>query len=172
MAKKKNRNIVILKDVNDLEKEVSYSDFEYKTYFKHLCNLIPNNELEKLEIEQVDKENFKKAGLVYVFVVDGKILKIGHSITAISKRVQSYNCGKTEYRISGTNSTTNYFILQSLLKINKIVNVYAFFPEQPKYILFGKEYQDSFPTSKRAENEILNDFIKKHKKKPIGCTQT
>lgn len=52
------------------------------------------------------------------------------------------------------------------------VSVYAFFPEQPKYCLFGKEYQDSFPTSKRAENEILSQFIEQHKKKPIGCTQT
>jgi hypothetical protein len=172
MAKKKNRNIVLLKNVNDLQNEISYDDFEYKEHFSHLCNLIPNNELEKLEIEVIDNKNIKIAGLVYIFVIDGKIFKIGHSITPITKRVQSYNCGKTEYRIAGTNSTTNYFVLQSLLKINQIVNVYAFFPEQPKYKLFGKEYQDSFPTSKRAENEIIKDFIKKHNKKPIGCTQT
>ncbi len=172
MAKKKNRNITPLKSINDLENEISYDNFEYKEYFSHLCNLVPNKELERIEIEIIDKQRIKIAGLVYVFVIDGKIFKIGHSITPIAKRVQSYNCGKTEYRIAGTNSTTNYFVLQSLLKINQVVNVYAFFPEQPKYNLFGKEYQDSFPTSKRAENEILKDFIKKHNKKPIGCTQT
>ncbi|GAA8125690.1 hypothetical protein HpKG106_10510 [Helicobacter pylori] len=80
-------------------------------------------------------------------------------------------CGKVEYRKNGTCSTTNYFVLQSLLKINKIVQVYAFFPEQPTYTLFGKTYQDSFSTSKRAENVILENFIKNHNKKPIGCTQ-
>ncbi len=132
----------------------------------------PNIELEKLEIEAIDEINIKKSGLVYVFVICDKIFKIGHSITPITKRVQSYNCGKIEYRINGTNSTTNYFVLQTILKINKIVNVFAFFPEHPKYVLFGKEYQDSFPSSKRAENEILKDFIKKYNKKPIGCSQT
>lgn len=171
MAKKKNKNIIILKDINDLKNEIDYADFEYKEYFTHLCNLIPNDKLEKLEIQSIDSKNLTRAGLVYVFVIDNKIFKIGHSITPITKRIQSYNCGKTEYRINGTNSTTNYFVLQSFLKINKIINVYAFFPEQPKYKLFGKDYQDSFPTSKRAENEILKDFIKKHNKKPIGCTQ-
>ncbi len=87
--------------------------------------------LEKLEINAIDEKNMKNEGLVYVFVIQGKIFKIGHSITPITKRVQSYNCGKVEYRKNGTCSTTNYFVLQSLLKINKIVQVYAFFPEQP-----------------------------------------
>ncbi|MCQ2980983.1 GIY-YIG nuclease family protein, partial [Helicobacter pylori] len=120
----------------------------------------------------IDEKNMKNERLVYVFVIQGKIFKIGHSITPIMKRVQSYNCGKVEYRKNGTCSTTNYFVLQSLLKINKIVQVYAFFPEQPTYTLFGKTYQDSFSTSKRVENVILENFIKIHNKKPIGCTQT
>lgn len=171
MAKKKNRNIVLLKTTKDLEQEISYEDFEFKEYFFHLCNLMPKKEEEKLEIEVVNKEHIKKDGLVYVFVIDGKIFKIGHTITSIIKRIQSYNCGKTEYRISGTNSTTNYFVLQSLLNINQPVLVYAFYPEQPRYTIFGKEYQDSYSTSKRAENEIIKSFISKHSKKPIGCTQ-
>ena len=172
MAKKKNRNIVILKSADDLKGEVLYNDFEYKKYFIHLCNLIPNNDLEKITIDPIDDIAIKKTGLVYVFVIDGKIFKIGHTITCINKRISSYNCGKTEYRINGTNSTTNYFVLQSILKINEVVNVYAFFPEHPTYTLFGKTYNDSFPVSKRAENEIIKDFIKSNGKKPIGCTQT
>ncbi|MCL2567663.1 MAG: GIY-YIG nuclease family protein [Alphaproteobacteria bacterium] len=172
MAKQKNKNIIPVKDLSQLEFEISYEDFQYKDYFIHLCNLIPKNEEEKLEIEVVNEQQFDTEGLVYVFVINDKIFKIGHTITSIKKRVQSYNCGKTEYRIAGTNSTTNYFVLQSLLKINQPVKVFAFFPEQPKYTLFGKEYQDSFPTSKRAENEILKNFIQKYNKKPIGCTQT
>lgn len=172
MAKKKNRNIIILKNIDDLKNEIRYDEFSFKKYFSHLCNLIPNISKEKIEIEIIDIENIKKAGLVYVFVIDGYIFKIGHSITPITKRVQSYNCGKTEYRINGTNSTTNYFVLQSLLKINEIVNVYAYFPDHPKYEVFGEEYQDSFPASKRAENEILKNLIEKYNKKPIGCSQS
>ena len=170
-GKKKNRNIVLLKSIEDLQGEISYNEFEYKEYFLHLCNLLPNKELERLDIEITDHRHMGKSGLVYVFVIEGKIFKIGQSITDIKKRVQSYNCGKIEYRISGTNSTTNYFVLQSLLNINKIVNVYAFFPEQPKYTIFGKTYQDSLSTSKRAEKEILRTFVQNHNKKPIGCTQ-
>ena len=172
MAKKKNRNIVFLKTIDDLQNEILYQDFEYREHFIHLCNLLPNKELEKLEIETINEENIKKEGLVYVFIINDRIFKIGHTISPIKKRIQSYNCGKTEYRIAGTNSTTNYFVLQSLLNINKIVNVYAFFPDHPEYTVFGKTFKDSFPISKRAENEILINFIKKHNKKPIGCTQT
>ncbi|EJB30191.1 restriction endonuclease [Helicobacter pylori NQ4200] len=142
MAKRKSD--IILKSVNDLKDEIDYKDFEYKEYFNLLCELVPNNSLEKLEINAIDEKNMKNEGLVYVFVIQGKIFKIGHSITPITKRVQSY----------------------------KIVQVYAFFPEQPTYTLFGKTYQDSFSTSKRAENVILENFIKNHNKKPIGCTQT
>ncbi len=125
MAKRKSD--IILKSVNDLKDEIDYKDFEYKEYFNLLCELVPNNSLEKLEINAIDEKNMKNKGLVYVFVIQGKIFKIGHSITPITKRVQSYNCGKVEYRKNGTCSTTNYFVLQSLLKINKIVQVYAFF---------------------------------------------
>ncbi len=125
MAKRKSD--IILKSVDDLKDEIDYKDFEYKEYFNLLCELVPNNSLEKLEINAIDEKNMKNEGLVYVFVIQDKIFKIGHSITPITKRVQSYNCGKVEYRKNGTCSTTNYFILQSLLKINKIVQVYVFF---------------------------------------------
>lgn len=171
MKKQKNKNITPINSLDQLKNEISYKDFEYSEYFVHLCNLLPNNDKERIEIEKVDIPNFDKKGLVYVFVINNKIFKIGHTITSITERVQSYNCGKVEYRIAGTNSTTNYFVLQSILKLNKKVSVYAFFPDQPEYSLFGKNYTDSFPPSKRAENEILISFVKKYNKKPIGCTQ-
>lgn len=168
---KKNKNIVPLTE-QDLQGEINYTDFQNKDYFFHLCNLTPNKEKERLEIKPINKEFFDKKGCVYVFVIEGKVLKIGQTIQNIKSRVGSYNTGKIEYRINGTNSTTNYFILQSILKINKVVNVYAFFPEEPKFTLFGKEYQDTYPPVKVAENKIITDFIAKHKRKPIGCTQT
>ena len=171
MKKSKNRNIVLLKDIADLKDELDYNKFKYKKFFFHLCNLIPYSKEERLDIEVINEKFIKNEGLVYVFVIQSKIFKIGNTITSIIKRIQSYNCGKVEYRIAGTNSTTNYFVLQSLSKINKKVKVFAFFPEQPKYTIFGKVYQDSFSPSKRAEKIILNDFVKEYKRKPIGCSQ-
>ena len=172
MLKAKNKNIIPLKDSQQLSEEMDYKNFEYKEYFELICKLKPNKNLEKLEIQIINKAKCNEQGFVYVFVIKGKIFKIGQSITNIKKRVQSYNCGKTEYRINGTNSTTNYFVLQSLLNINEIVQVYAFFPPKPTYTLFDKTFTDSYPPSKKAENIIINDFKKKHKKLPIGCTQS
>ena len=164
----KNRNIVLLKTTDDLKDEVSYNEFEYKDKFIHLCNLIPNKDKEKLDIEFVDENSIKNNGMVYIFVIDEKIFKIGHTITTITKRVQSYNCGKTEYRIAGTNSTTNYFVLQSLLNIGEIVEDYAFFTEKPEYKVSGKAYKDGAQPAKKAENIIITDFIKNHSKNQLA----
>lgn len=167
----KSRNIRIIKTFEEIKDEINFEDFDKKDLFVHICNLLPNKTLEKLEVQIIDNEKCKTGGLVYVFVIEGKIFKIGQSIDNIIKRVQSYNCGKVEYRIKGTNSTTNYFVLQSLLHINKCIEVYAFFPDLPEYTLFGKKYKDSWQVSKRAENIIINEFVEKYNKKPIGCTQ-
>ncbi len=172
MAKEKNKNIIPLKDYKQLSNEMNYEDFEYKENFELICELKPNKTLERLELEAINEEKCKEQGFVYVFVIKDKIFKIGQSITNIKKRIQSYNCGKVEYRINGTNSTTNYFVLQSLLNINETVKVYAFFPPKPTYIIFNQSFTDSYPPSKKAENIIINDFKKKHKRLPIGCTQT
>ncbi len=72
------------------------------------------------------------------------------------------------YLVTKTNLSNIYF---NDININEIVQVYGFFPDQPEYILFGKKYKDSWPTSKRAENIIVSNFMKEHDKKPIGCTQ-
>ena len=127
---------------------------------------------ERLDIEVLDKSKCDEEGFVYVFVVNEKIFKIGQSTTNIIKRIQSYNCGKAQYRKNGTCGTTNYFVLQSLLNLNLEVFVYAFFPQKPRYEIFGQVFEDSYPPSKKVENIIITDFIKKHGKKPIGCTQT
>lgn len=169
---KKSRNITLIKSIDELKDEVNFEDFEYKEYFSHLCNLIPNDEKERLEIEVIDKESMKKKGAVYIFVIEGKIFKIGQTIDTLKKRIGSYNCGKLEYRAKGTCSTTNFFVLQSLLRINKKVEVYTYYPDAPRYNLFGKEYHDTWPVSKKAENIIIKDFLKNHDKKPIGCTQS
>ena len=48
MAKKKrSRNNVFLKSINELDNEINYSDFAYKEYFLHLCDLMPDKDNEK-----------------------------------------------------------------------------------------------------------------------------
>lgn len=166
----KNKNIKPLK-YEDLINEVEYKNYKYKKYFSHICDLIPNLKDEKIEIINLDPKTGKIDGLVYIMVIDGKILKIGETINTIKDRIQSYNCGKLKHRISGTASTTNFFILQSILKINKKVNVFAMFPPKPKFKIFGKEVISSHPPVKIAEKKLIKEFINDYGKKPIGITQ-
>ncbi len=72
----KRKSDIILKSVDDLKDEIDYKDFEYKEYFNLLCELVPNNSLEKLEINAIDEKNMKNEGLVYVFVIQVDILPI------------------------------------------------------------------------------------------------
>ena len=171
MGKSKSISVNYLKNKDQLKDEVDYKKFKYKKYFKLVCKLIPDVENEVLIVKAVDDELINKEGIVYVFVIDGKIFKVGESINSIKDRVQSYNCGKLEYRLKGTCSTTNFYVLQSILAIGEEVKVYGYFPVQPEYTIFGNKYKSSKSASKVAENLIIKDFIKEYDKKPIGCTQ-
>ena len=120
---------------------------------------------ERLDIEVLDKSKCDEEGFVYVFVVNEKIFKIGQSTTNIIKRIQSYNCGKAQYRKNGTCGTTNYFVLQSLLNLNLEVFVYAFFPQKPRYEIFGQVFEDSYPPSKKSRKYHHHRFYQKARQK-------
>ena len=166
-----NKNDEPLKCEKDLCEEVGWSKFLYEKYFEYLCDLKPDVTSESLEVVSVDSTKIHERGLVYVFVIAGKIFKIGHTITSITDRVQSYNCGKMAYRKNGTCSTTNFFVLQSLLNIEKRVKVYAYFPSKMKYEIFGEHGEEKFPSPKTVEKKVIKEFIATYKKKPIGCMQ-
>ncbi len=152
----------IIKNMNELKNEIKYTKFTYKDDFKHICYLVPNDKEECLDFISKDDKLINERGLVYIFVLDGKIFKIGHSIRSIRDRVRNYNGAKAS-------GSTNYFVLQSLLKLGKTTKVYAYFPKKLKYKIFNKEGTDSFPSVKVLEKNILKDFRKKYSKLPIGC---
>ena len=87
-------------------------------------------ELNSYNVIPIEKNLVNESGFVYIFVIENKIFKIGSSINSIYKRISSYNCGKIKFRMKGTCFTTNYFILQSFLKLDKVINVYGYFPEK------------------------------------------
>ena len=116
----------------------------------------------------------KNKELVYLFVINGYIQKVGSTTTTMKKRIQSYNCGKQDYRDRGTCSTTNYFVLQSFLRINKEFEIYAFFPEKKKMQVdvFGDVVEkELYVPSKEYEKKILTE-LKSRGAMPILCTQT
>ncbi|MCY4576874.1 MAG: GIY-YIG nuclease family protein [Candidatus Kaiserbacteria bacterium] len=169
----KNRNDNPLK-INDLKKiTLGFNDLPNKSKFKPLCNIRPNNKKECLEImprEDAKDSDMRRRGLVYIFVIGKNLLKVGSTTQNFKERVQSYNCGKGKARKRGTCSTTNYFVLQSLLNFKKEVEVYAFFAPKIDRLVFGKKEKISLPP-KQWEKSILKK-MKKEDKMPIFCTQT
>jgi hypothetical protein len=170
MAKNKNENP--LENMEELKDEISFENFSYKygKKFELICNLVPNKEKEKLEIK-AESEEINKRCLAYIFVIEDKIFKVGHTIRSMKERIGSYNGGKGKYREKYISGETNYIILQSILNIGKKVKVHAFFLEKPKYELLGKDYQDCYPPPSRVKKIILTDFEERYGKLPIGCAR-
>lgn len=105
-------------------------------------------------------------------VIKNKIYKIGSCTTGFKARVGSYNCGKQKARNKGTCSTTNYFVLQTLLNFNVPVEIYGLFSKREMTFMFlGSEIKEAFPSAKNMKNILLVKFKKKYNKLPIACAQ-
>ncbi len=169
-----------LTSFTELSKELNWNTFSINTpdgnkLTKNNFTLIaigyPNKEFEKWDMEILNNDYSTKEDLIYVLVIENKILKIGKSITTMKKRIQSYHCGKNAYRLknNSTNSSTNWFILQSVLAIGKPVYIYALYVPNTKGTFMGWVYQNRI--SKEIENKIISSFSTQYGFKPIGNRQ-
>lgn len=175
MPQRRNRNDIVLKNVSELGNEIRWSKYKYKDCFSYLCKVFPERKNERLVIREEDEKNILTP-CVYVLVVEGYIFKIGKAEGTSSRggfrgRISSYNCGKRRYRKRGTNSTTNFWVLQSLLKIGREITVYAHFPSSKTAKIFGKKISLPFPMPKIIEGVVIEQFEQAYGKKPIGNTQ-
>ncbi len=162
----------VLRSVDALNNEIRWQDYLDKERFTYYCDLMPDRDGERITIGEVHEDSLTGIeGFVYVFVINGRILKIGQSITLFKKRVTSYNCGKQKARDKGTCSVTNYFILQSILKINVPVKVYLMVPTHLDWEVLGETGTVSFPPVKIWERKLLERFTAAHCKSPIGNSQ-
>lgn len=160
--------------LNEIDITIPVDDFPYISHFKKIGDIKANELTESLVIKNKEKCFESDKELVYLFIIDGYIQKVGSTTTTMKKRIQSYNCGKQAYRDSGTCSTTNYFVLQSFLRINRDIEVYAFFPEKKKMQVdvFGDIIEkELYIPSKEYEKKILTE-LKSRGAMPILCTQT
>lgn len=128
-----------------------FSTYNLKPYFSYVGKIIPNKEKERLDFVGDTKKYNNIEGVVYLFVVEDRILKLGKTDTSMKKRIQSYNCGKKQYRENGTCSTTNYKVLQSFLAINKSVSLYCYFVPPITIDLFGEKVAITTSPSKCIE---------------------
>lgn len=82
-------------------------------------------------------------------------------------RINSYNCGKRKYRKEGgTNSTTNYWLLQFLINMDTNVVVYGYFPDNQSVEVFGEIISQAFPSSKTIEGIVVKHFEKRYNRNP------
>lgn len=169
-----------LTNINDLKNELDWKDFKIKTpddsfltyqNFELVAIGYPNQEKERWDMDIKDDRYYTQEDLIYALVVAGKLLKIGKSITTMKKRIQSYHCGKQAYREkpNATNSATNWFILQSVLFINKPVEVYVLYIPQTEGKFMGWKYHNRI--SKEIEGKIITAFVSQYNFKPIGNKQ-
>lgn len=159
----------------EIDKTIHISDFDEIKYFNKIAVLTGSPEEEKLVVKEILDERYSfKKNVLYIIVIKDYIQKIGSSTNSMKDRIRSYNCGKKEYRKQGTCSTTNFFVLQTLLQINEDIEIYGFYPEtkEQEFDCFGEliEIEVSVP-SKTYEKNIL-EKLKTKGKMPALCTQT
>lgn len=110
-----------LQDVRDLDEEVQWDKWGFKeeVRFIHCCTLVADVANEKLIAEVRDEVAMQRHGIVYVLVVNDRILKIGQSLKSFKKRLVSYNAGTRKNHENRTTGGANFFIKQSLLNFNR-----------------------------------------------------
>lgn len=156
--------------LNNINGSFPLDNFKFKEHFIKIATIMPDASIEALLVKNIIDERYtKETSLVYLFVIDGNVVKVGSTTTTMKDRISSYNCGKKAYRKSGTCSTTNYLVLQSFLLIGKDIDIFAYYTGKIKTSIFGIENYISVPA--KDHEKIINTELKKIGEFPILCTQ-
>lgn len=171
----------IIRSFKELENEININDFQLlKDKFTKLCQLIPNPKKEILKIDYtgLDKKEIKKIKrkkrLVYIMVIEDKIFSVGCTNRSLRKRISSYDNGKKRYRERTEKHYKNsYYILQSLLNINKPIDIYGYYyfhDENNTFMeIFGEEVDIiNYSPSKTIKKWLLDKIEEQFNKRPIG----
>jgi hypothetical protein len=118
----------------DFDKSIKMTDYNRKEYFKPIMDIVLDNDMKngnkkrmtliKFEPTISIEEYNSKTEWLYIFVIDGRIVKIGGTRTGIKGRVASYLCGHhvEERGKSGDCSKTNGFIYNTFESCNRYKN--------------------------------------------------
>lgn len=85
--------------VIDLERELLLEDFPLLGHFRHVANIVEDISTTRQTVIEfqpvVDKATWKKDSVewIYLFAVDGRIVKLGGTRTGLAGRASSYLCG-------------------------------------------------------------------------------
>lgn len=168
---------------------IKFDDYNRKEYFCHIADIVLDDELydsgknkgnKKRNtlikfIPKISGEEYnKKKEWLYVFVINGMIVKIGGTRTGLKGRVSSYLCGHhvEERGKSGDCSKTNGFIYNTFefyLKLGCNIQMYGYELPKTEIIIniFDKETKIIAQTFHAYESTFLEDYRKKYNEYPI-----
>ncbi|CAF0925950.1 unnamed protein product [Didymodactylos carnosus] len=149
---KKGAPVTITKNDFIQHKSLPFAKFKLRDYFKPLCKIIPDLSKKGYSLEIIDQPGFLQKGLVCVYVIDGKILRIESSLTNFKDRI----------------SASGYYALECVLAIGLVATVFAYFPQLPRYQVFDKEYSDFYSPSRTGEEEALEQLLTQEKTRPLA----
>lgn len=171
------------------DKSIPFEDYNRKDHFIPIADIVLDSELFTSGIKQgtkkrntliqfvptISTEAFnKKTEWLYLFVINGMIVKIGGTRTGLKGRVASYLCGHhiEERGKSGDCSKTNGFIYNTFefyLNLGCKIQMYGY--ELPKteisIEIFGKETKITAQTYHAYESTFLEDYKKNYNEYPI-----
>ena len=171
------------------DKSIPFEDYNRKDHFIPIADIVLDSELFTSGIKQgtkkrntliqfvptISNEAFnKKTEWLYLFVINGMIVKIGGTRTGLKGRVASYLCGHhiEERGKSGDCSKTNGFIYNTFefyLNLGCKIQMYGY--ELPKteitIEIFGKETKITTQTYHAYESTFLEDYKKNYNEYPI-----
>jgi hypothetical protein len=166
----------------DLDSQLRFDDFPLAQQFKHVANIIstPANSKRQTVITfdpTISKVEWNEVNeIVYIFTVDGRIVKIGGSFTSLLGRCGSYLCGHhiRERGKSGDCSKTNGFIYQTFdhyARNGHIIKMYAFKipPVKVKVDIWGSHTEVVAQVYPKYETAAMETYKKITGAYPILC---
>ena len=172
-----------------IKKTIPVEEYNRKEYFIPIADIVLDNELFTTEkkqgqkkrntliqfIPKISNEEFnKKNEWLYLFIINGRIVKIGGTRTGLKGRINSYLCGHhiEERGKSGDCSKTNGYIYNTFefyLQLGCKIEMYGY--ELPKrqfaIEIFGKETIITAQTFHAYESTFLEDYKNIYNEYPL-----
>ena len=175
----------------DENKTIKMEDYNRKDYFVKVGDIVLDNDIAekgakigqkqrktviKLEPTINNEDYKKKAEWIYIFLINGRIVKIGGTRDGIKGRFGSYLCGHHIPERGGSRdcSKTNGFIYNTFefyLNLGCKVEIYGYeIPvEEIKRVVFGKEITIKIQSYHGYESVLIGEYSKTYGFVPILC---
>ena len=143
---------------------IRWEDYVDKVSFTPLCTLVPGASQKRLDLHAVqDEVGMARRGLVFAWVVAGRVFGFGHSKHAFKQRLAAYNAELKASASGAINAST----LQTLLTLGQPIQVHAYFPKQERWQFLGHSGHEPFPPPRIAKRVLLSRYRAAHGTMPL-----